>query len=178
MSRVGKKKIIIPINVKVKIHAKSIQIEGYRGQLSYIISNLIQVKKLKNIIELTKRIHTKKAQELHGLSRTIIDNMIIGVSKGFQQKLIIQGIGYKAQIKNNHLILNVGYSHPIYVKPKEDITIHVNNNTVITITGINKEVVGQIAAIIRAIRPPEPYKEKGIKYENEIIKRKVGKIGK
>ena len=115
---------------------------------------------------------------MYGLSRSIINNMVKGVSKGFEKRLTIQGVGYRSQIDNNNLILNVGYSHQIIIKPPKDIKIVVENNTSIIISGINKETVGQIAATIRNVRPPEPYKGKGIKYESETIRRKVGKAGK
>nr|YP_009398305.1 ribosomal protein L6 [Thaumatella adunca]ARW67491.1 ribosomal protein L6 [Thaumatella adunca] len=178
MSRIGKKEIIIPTNIEVKIHNSEILVKGNKGKLSYNISELIRIEKTDNIIKLYKTCHTQKAQAIYGLSRSIVNNMIIGVSKGFEKKLTIQGVGYRSQMEKKDLILNVGYSHPVRIKPPENINIKVDNNINITISGINKELVGQLAATIRSVRPPEPYKGKGIRYENEVVRRKVGKAGK
>nr|YP_009122100.1 50S ribosomal protein L6 [Choreocolax polysiphoniae]AJH65858.1 50S ribosomal protein L6 [Choreocolax polysiphoniae] len=178
MSKIGKKIIIIPVNVKIQINNSIIIIIGDKGKLSFIISELLIINRQKDIIQLTTKENTKKAQELYGFSRSIIYNMIIGVSKGFIKELIIKGLGYKSQIKNNNLILNIGYSHLIYIYIKKDINIKIKNNTTILIEGINKEIVGQVAATIRANRPPEPYKKKGIHYKNEILRKKIGKTGK
>lgn len=180
MSRIGKKIIILPPEVKVKIEKSIISISGPKGTLQYKILPQIEVH-LKNdntAIQINKLENTKKAQAIHGLYRSIINNMVTGVSRGFEKKLIINGVGYRSQNEGQDLILNVGYSHPIYIKTPENINIKVENNTNITVYGINKETVGEIAAKIRATRPPEPYKGKGIKYANEIIRRKVGKAGK
>jgi len=178
MSRIGKKEIIIPQNIKALIDNSLISIKGPKGNLSYKVSNLIQIHYIDNKIKLTKKINSKTAQAIHGLSRSIINNMVIGVSNGFEKKLLIQGVGYRSQIEGKTLILNVGYSHPVRIEPPKDIEIKVENNVNISVCGINKELVGQIAAKIRAIRPPEPYKGKGIKYLEENIRRKVGKAGK
>nr|YP_009394182.1 ribosomal protein L6 [Rhodomela confervoides]ARW62744.1 ribosomal protein L6 [Rhodomela confervoides] len=178
MSRIGRKEITIPTNVEVEINNSNIIVKGNKGRLSYLISELIEIKKIEKIIKVTKKLNTQKAQELHGLSRSIVNNMITGVSKGFEKKLIIQGVGYRSQMKGENLILNVGYSHSVCIEPPKGISIKVENNTTILITGIDKEIVGQTAATIRAVRPPEPYKGKGIRYENEVVRRKVGKAGK
>nr|YP_010199038.1 ribosomal protein L6 [Hydropuntia urvillei]UAD88487.1 ribosomal protein L6 [Hydropuntia urvillei] len=180
MSRIGKKPISLPQKTQIQIQDNLITIEGPKGKLSYKIPKLINanydIKKQK--LYLYQIPENKEAQKLHGLSRTIINNMITGVSKGFEKKLQIQGIGYRSQLKDKNLILHVGYSHPIIVKPPKNIIIEVENNTSITIKGIQKDKVGEIAAQIRRIRPPEPYKGKGIRYLNEIINLKVGKAGK
>nr|YP_010155986.1 50S ribosomal protein L6 [Cumathamnion serrulatum]QQY85331.1 50S ribosomal protein L6 [Cumathamnion serrulatum] len=178
MSRIGKKLIIIPSNVKASIDNSLISINGPKGELSYNISKLIKIEKIKDKLKLTKNYNHKKAQAIHGLSRSIINNMVLGVSQGFEKKLIINGVGYRSQMEGKNLILHVGYSHPVNIKPPENIQINVENSTNISIMGIDKEIVGQIAAKIRSIRPPEPYKGKGIKYIDEKIKRKVGKAGK
>nr|YP_009397287.1 ribosomal protein L6 [Thuretia quercifolia]ARW66473.1 ribosomal protein L6 [Thuretia quercifolia] len=178
MSRIGKKEIIIPENIRTYIDNSIILIDGPKGKLSYIISNLIKIEKINNKLKLTKIENTKKAQAIYGLSRSIINNMIIGVSQGFEKKLLIQGVGYRCQMEGKILILNVGYSHTVRIEPPEHINIEVENNTNISVIGIDKEKVGQIAAKIRSIRPPEPYKGKGIKYLEEKIKRKIGKAGK
>nr|QCI06385.1 ribosomal protein L6 [Dictyurus purpurascens] len=178
MSRIGKKEIIIPIDIQTNINNSTIFVNGPKGKLSYKISHLINIEKINNKLKLTKKYNTRKAQAIYGLSRSIINNMIIGVSKGFEKKLLIQGVGYRSQMEGKTLILSVGYSHPVKIEPPENIKIEVENNTNISIIGINKETVGQIAAKIRSIRPPEPYKGKGIKYFEEKIRRKVGKAGK
>nr|YP_010619324.1 Ribosomal protein L6 [Amplisiphonia pacifica]WAX03337.1 Ribosomal protein L6 [Amplisiphonia pacifica] len=178
MSRIGRKEIIVPNNIEITINPPEILVKGERGKLSYSISELIEVQAKNKIIKLTTKNTTPKAQAIHGLSRSIINNMIQGVSKGFEKKLIIQGVGYRSQMEGRNLILNMGYSHPVIIKPPDSINIKVENNVNILISGINKEQVGQIAATIRSVRPPEPYKGKGIRYENEIVKRKVGKAGK
>lgn len=178
MSRIGKKEIIIPNNIKVIIEDDKIQVKSNKGKLQYAISNLIDIEQTDNKLKLTTKDQSQKAQAIYGLSRSIINNMIIGVSQGFEKRLLIQGVGYRSQIEGKDLILNMGYSHPIKIKPPKDIVIKVENNINIIIYGINKETVGQIAAKIRAVRPPEPYKGKGIRYVNEIINKKVGKAGK
>lgn len=178
MSRIGKKEIEIPKGIEVKIYNNNISVKGPKGELSYNYSNLMQIEKLENIIKIYKIESSKKAREIHGLSRSIINNMIIGVSEGFEKNLIIEGVGYKSQLEGKNLILNLGYSHQIIIKTPKNIDIKVNKNTNISIKGINKEIVGQIAAKIRSLRPPEPYKGKGIRYINEKIRRKVGKAGK
>lgn len=178
MSRIGKKEIIVPNNTIIEINNSNISIKGTKGSLSYKLPSSIEMQYEKNKIMVRKKNESKKAQELHGLVRSLINNMIIGVSEGFNKKLIIQGVGYRAQIQGKNLILNVGYSHPVLIEPPEDITITVENNNTVIVSGINKATVGQISATIRSVREPEPYKGKGIKYENEIIRRKVGKAGK
>nr|YP_010619908.1 Ribosomal protein L6 [Symphyocladia marchantioides]WAX03921.1 Ribosomal protein L6 [Symphyocladia marchantioides] len=178
MSRIGRKEIIIPDNIEVITNQHEILVKGKKGELSYSVSELIQIETHNKIIKLTKKKTTQKAQAIHGLSRSIINNMIQGVSKGFEKKLVIQGVGYRSQMEGKNLILNIGYSHSVKIEPPKDINIAVKNNTNISISGVNKEKVGQIAATIRSVRPPEPYKGKGIRYENETVKRKVGKAGK
>nr|YP_010986340.1 ribosomal protein L6 [Pachymeniopsis lanceolata]WOL37258.1 ribosomal protein L6 [Pachymeniopsis lanceolata] len=178
MSRIGKKHIILNEKIKAEIQGKTVSIIGPKGQISHELSNLIEIKKEKDELSLHRLNNSKKAQSLHGLSRTLINNMVIGVSQGFSKQLEIQGVGYRSQIQDDNLILNVGYSHPVIIKPPKDISITVEKNNLITVYGINKETVGQIAAKIRKVRPPEPYKGKGIKYSYEIIRKKVGKAGK
>ena len=178
MSRIGKQIIKIPQNTEIDINQSTISIKGPKGQLSYNLPKLITVKKTSSEIQVYKSENNKESQALYGLYRTIINNMIIGVSQGFYKKLEIQGVGYRSQMEGKNLILNVGYSHPVIIEAPEDISIKVENNTQITVLGINKETVGQIAAQIRSIRPPEPYKGKGIRYADEKVRRKVGKAGK
>nr|YP_009257586.1 50S ribosomal protein L6 [Coeloseira compressa]ANH09669.1 50S ribosomal protein L6 [Coeloseira compressa] len=178
MSRIGKQPIIMPDKVKAKIESLYINIEGPKGRLKYKIPEGISLKYENNTLQVCKIENNKKTKSLYGLARTIISNMVIGVNKGFYKKLEIQGVGYRSQIQGNNLILNVGYSHQIEISPPKDISISVENNTLITVHGINKTTVGQIAAQIRSIRKPEPYKGKGIRYINEKVRRKIGKAGK
>lgn len=178
MSRIGKKEIKIPSNTEVLIDKSSIIIKGSKGQMSYKLPKGINVLQEEKKIIVQKENETKESQALHGLSRSIINNMTIGVSEGFTKRLAIQGVGYRAQMNGKNLILNLGYSHIVEIKPPEEITIKTEGNTTIIISGISKEKVGQIAAQIRSTRPPEPYKGKGIRYENEQVRRKIGKAGK
>lgn len=179
MSRIGKNPIALNTNIKVQLRNNHITIEGPKGKLEHNIPEQIKIDQKKRQIILSTINNSKTARQLHGLSRTIINNMVIGVSKGFSKILEIQGVGYRAQIDNkNNLILNVGYSHPVNITAPKGINIEVENNNKIIIQGINKAIVGQMASQIRSIRPPEPYKGKGIRYHNEIIKKKVGKAGK
>ena len=179
MSRIGKKTILLDQTVTVQLEKQKIVVSGPKGTLEHKLPEQIKVEKNEQEIIVTTNNNSKKAKELHGLVRTIINNMAIGVSQGFNKTLEIQGVGYRAQLdKANNLILNVGFSHPVNIKSPNNIEIKVENNSRIIIHGMNKVIVGQIAAQIRAIRPPEPYKGKGIRYDNEIIKKKVGKAGK
>nr|YP_009293988.1 ribosomal protein L6 [Ahnfeltia plicata]AOM65676.1 ribosomal protein L6 [Ahnfeltia plicata]UAT97203.1 ribosomal protein L6 [Ahnfeltia plicata]UAT97408.1 ribosomal protein L6 [Ahnfeltia plicata] len=178
MSRIGKQVILIPDKISTKIENNRVVIKGPKGELSYILSPLINIRQENNILKLARVDNSKNSLALYGLSRTLINNMIMGVSEGFSKKLEIQGVGYRSQMDGKNLILNVGYSHAVQIDPPKGIDITVDNNTNITISGINKEIVGQIAAKIREVRPPEPYKGKGIRYQGEIVRKKVGKAGK
>ena len=178
MGRIGKLPIKVPSNVQVEINEKSVQVSGPQGKLLRTISDLISVEIRENTIYVTKNDDTRITNQLYGLTRTLINNMVIGVSQKFERRLELQGVGYRAQLDNNDLVLNLGYSHPIIISIPLGIEIKVEKNVGIIITGFDKELVGQLAATIREKRPPEPYKGKGILYKGEIIKRKVGKSGK
>lgn len=178
MVRIGKLPIKVPSNVQVEVNENIIKISGPHGKLFRKISDLISVKLSDNTIYVKKNEDTRIANQLYGLSRTLINNMVIGVSQKFERTLQLQGVGYRAQLKDKHLVLNLGYSHPISILIPVGIDIVVEKNIGIIITGFDKEVVGQLAATIRSKRPPEPYKGKGVLYKGEIIKRKVGKSGK
>lgn len=178
MSRIGKKQIIIPNNIDTNIDKSKIIIKGPKGSLSYKLPTGIQIEKQDNTLQLKKINQNKKTQALYGLCRTTVNNMIIGVSNGFMKQLQIQGVGYRSQLQGKTLILNVGYSHPIHISPPEGTSVTVENSTLITVHGIDKAEVGQLAAKIRKIREPEPYKGKGIRYINEKVRRKMGKAGK
>ncbi|ASN78773.1 ribosomal protein L6 (chloroplast) [Porphyra umbilicalis] len=178
MSRIGKKIILLPTNLSTQFDGQTITVNGPKGTLSRTLPEGITLEINNATILVRTSGNTKKANQLHGLSRTLINNMIEGVSNGFSKKLQIQGVGYRSQIDNNNLILSVGYSHVVTIQPPQNIEIKVENNTNITVLGIDKEVVGQVASTIRSIRPPEPYKGKGIRYQGEVVRRKAGKAGK
>lgn len=178
MSRIGKLSIKIPQKVEVSIQEQKIFVSGPYGKLSKTISPLMLLENRNQEIFVTPKDNSRPARELHGLSRTLIHNMVIGVSTKFQRRLEIKGVGYRSQVKGKELILNLGYSHPVVIEIPTGIEISIDANVNILIQGIDKEEVGQLAATIRSKRPPEPYKGKGILYQGEIIKRKVGKSGK
>ncbi|MEX1064285.1 MAG: 50S ribosomal protein L6 [Candidatus Paceibacterota bacterium] len=176
MSRIGKKLINIPAGVEIKIDGQHIKAKGAKGELEIELSPLIEVKVAdgKAEVGLKGEHKTKKQSEMWGLSRALIANMIKGVSEGFEKGLEFSGVGFKAQVKGKDLELNLGYTNPVIIEAPEGITFQVEKNS-ITVQGINKEVVGHIAALIRAARPPEPYKGTGVKYKGEVIRRKAGK---
>jgi large subunit ribosomal protein L6 len=180
MSRIGKKSIDIPKKVNVKLEGQEIYVEGPKGSLSRIIPSLIRCTfdEAKNTISLEKAQQSKLSQSLYGLSRTLISNMVTGVSEGFHKRLKITGVGYRAQLDGKDLLLNMGYSHPVRMNIPTSLHIKVENLTTVVVSGLEKDVVGEFAAKIRSVRPPEPYKGKGIAYEGEFIRRKVGKTGK
>ena len=179
MSRIGKNPIILSGDVDVYINKNHIVVQGPKGQLEHSLPKNITVQHKKDRLIIETLNNNKTTKQLHGLSRTIINNMVIGVSTGFKKILEIHGVGYRAQIeKDQHLLLNIGYSHPVQIIAPKDIKIKVENNNTIVVEGINKTIVGQVSSQIREIRPPEPYKGKGIRYKNEHIKKKVGKAGK
>ena len=178
MSRIGKKPIEIPSGVEVKIEDQKVTVKGPLGTEVVDVRPEISVKMEDNQIVLTKNLDTKTAAPHYGLSRTLVANAVIGVSKGFEKKLEIVGVGYRANMEGNNLNLQLGYSHPVVVVPPAGITITVDQNTKVSVKGSNKQTVGDVAAFIRGKRPPEVYKGKGVKYEGEYIRRKAGKAGK
>lgn len=174
MSRVGKKPILIPEGLEVKREERKIIIKGPKGELSQNIPPEIKISLENKKIIVTPEKETKKSKAFWGLTRTLIFNLIKGVTEGYEKKLEIQGIGYRANLEGEDLILRVGFTNPVKIKAPEGIKFSVEKN-IITISGINKELVGQIAAKIRKVRPPEPYKGKGIRYLGEAVRRKLGK---
>ena len=180
MSRIGKKYINVPDNVSIKLNGQKISISGPKGNLSRILPSFIccTIDQEEKRIFLEKAQETKLAQALYGLSRTLVDNMVTGVSVGFTKRLQIAGVGYRAQLDGKDLILNMGYSHPVRMITPQTLSVNIESPTSLVISGIEKELVGEFAAKVRAVRPPEPYKGKGISYEGEIIRRKAGKTGK
>jgi len=174
MSRIGKQPIIIPEGVTVEINNNEVSVKGPKGELSRYIRPEIKVEKNDNLIIVAPDKETKRTSALWGLSRTLIANMVEGVTNGFEKKLEIQGVGYRASLEGEDLVLLVGFSHPVKIEKVEGIKFDVQK-TNITVIGIDKELVGQIAAKIRMVRQPEPYKGKGIRYEGEYVRRKSGK---
>ena len=179
MSRIGKMPIAIPAGVTVEIAENNkVTVKGAKGTLERVLPAEMTIKAEDGHITVERPNDLKRMKSLHGLTRTLINNMVIGVSQGYEKKLEINGVGYRAAKAGNTLTLNLGYSHPIEMKDPEGITSEVEGNNKITVKGIDKEKVGQYAAEIRSKRGPEPYKGKGIKYADETIRRKVGKAGK
>ena len=178
MSRIGKRPITIPPKVNVTINGQDITAKGAKGELHRTLPNKIEVVREGETLQVNRKDDSRPARQLHGLCRTLVANMIEGVSNGFQTRLEIQGVGYRAQIQGANLILNVGYSIPVQIEPPTGIELKVEGTTNIIVSGINKEIVGNTAAKIRSIRPPEVYKGKGIRYAGEVVRRKAGKTGK
>ncbi len=178
MSRIGKLPIIIPDGVEVTINGQVVTAKGPLGTETVEVRPEIKLEKVDNTVVVTRINDDRKSRSLHGLSRTLVANTINGVKNGFTKKLEIVGVGYRAAMQGNTLNLALGYSHPVNIDAPEGIKISVEANTKITVTGANKQAVGDLAALIRSKRPPEVYKGKGIKYEGEYIRRKAGKTGK
>lgn len=178
MSRIGKLPVTIPAGVEVKISDSNlVTVKGPKGELQEQISKLIKVEQMDGVLTVSRKGDTKPERSAHGLSRTLISNMVDGVTKGFEKKLQLIGVGYKAEKKGKVLVLNLGYSHPIEMEDPTEIQTDVTAPTEVVIKGISKAVVGNYAANIRAKRPPEPYKGKGVRYVDEVVRRKEGKAG-
>ena len=179
MSRIGKKPVVVPAGVEVTVDANNVvTVKGPKGQLSQEISKLIKVEVADGEVLVSRASDAREERSQHGLARTLINNMVVGVTSGFEKKLQLVGVGYKAEKKGDTLVLSLGYSHPVELKDPEGITTECTSATEVIVKGIDKAVVGNYAANIRAWRRPEPYKGKGIKYADETIRRKVGKTGK
>lgn len=178
MSRIGKKPIVIPEGVTVTLEGNTVKAKGPLGEQSVTVVPEITVKVEGNEVVLTRTSDDRKVRALHGLSRTLVSNTINGVKTAFVKKLEIQGVGYRASMQGTTLNLALGYSHPINIVPPKSVKIEVEANTKITVSGSNKQEVGDVAALIRSKRPPEVYKGKGIRYEGEYIRKKAGKAGK
>ncbi len=179
MSRIGKQPIQIPSGVDVTIDGRTVAVKGPKGSLSHTVVAPIEVDRGEDgAILVTRPNDENKNRALHGLSRTLVANMITGVTEGYLKRLEINGVGYRVQAKGSNLEFSLGYSHPILIEPPEGITFRVESPTRFTVEGIDKQKVGEIAAKIRKLRKPDPYKAKGVKYEGEVIRRKVGKAGK
>lgn len=177
MSRVGKKPIAVPEKTKLTYKDSVLTVQGQKGTLSRSINPAVALQIANGNVQVTPLKDDKKSRALQGLTRSLVNNMIIGVNAGFERVLQINGIGYRAEVKGNAIVLNLGYSHPINFALPEGISATVDRNNEIKLAGIDKEKLGQTAASIRQLRPPEPYKGKGIKYAEEYIRRKAGKTG-
>ena len=178
MSRIGKKVITIPEGVTVTQDGDMVTVKGPKGELTHAIDSEITLDTQDNELTVVRPNDSKKMRTIHGTTRSLVDNMVEGVTKGFEKTLELNGVGYRAQLQGNKLVLNVGLSHPVEFEPGDDLTVEVPKNTVVVIKGINKQAVGALAANVRAVRPPEPYKGKGIRYQGEYVRRKEGKTGK
>ena len=175
MSRIGKKPIEVPAGVLVAIDPGRVTVSGPRGELRQVVPQRIKIEQEDGSIVVTRPSERGEDRALHGLTRSLIANMVEGVTNGFEKRLEIQGVGYRAALQGTNLELQVGYSHPVRVTPRQGIEFEVPTPTQVVVKGIDKQVVGQTAAEIRKVRPPEPYKGKGIRYEGEFVRRKVGK---
>ncbi len=178
MSRIGRKPVVIPAGVEVSIDGQNVTVKGPKGTLHSTIHHLITAKVEGNEVIVTRPDDENLSRSVHGLTRTIIHNMVVGVSEGFKKELEVQGIGYRVQKQGKDMIMTLGYSHPVVVSDTEDIKIEVPDPNHIVITGIDKQKVGQFAAEVREKRPPEPYKGKGVRYVGEHVIHKEGKAGK
>ncbi|MFP4499173.1 MAG: 50S ribosomal protein L6 [Vulcanimicrobiota bacterium] len=177
MSRVGNAPVEIPKGVTVEMEGQKIIAKGSKGQLEYLVPDNFNIKIEDNILTVERPGDSRQERSLHGLARNLIRNMVVGVSQGYEKTLEIVGVGYKAAKQGASVQLNVGYSHPLVFKEGDGIEFDVPNQTTVVVKGIDKQKVGQMAANIRGVRPPEPYKGKGIRYQGEYVRRKVGKAG-
>ena len=175
MSRIGKRPIEVPAGVIVSVDPGRVTVSGPKGELRQVVPTRIAIAQEDGSIVVTRPTERGEDRALHGLTRTLIANMVEGVTQGFEKRLEIQGVGYRAAMSGSDLELQVGYSHPVKIKPREGISFEVPVPTQVIVRGIDKQMVGQTAAEIRKVRPPEPYKGKGIRYEGEFVRRKVGK---
>lgn len=178
MSRVGLKTLEIPNDVELKFDGNTVTVKGPKGELTRTFHEDMVIKLEDNVLSVERPSENKEHRSLHGTTRSLIGNMVEGVTKGYEKSLEIQGVGYRAQMQGKKLVVNAGYSHPVEIDPIEGIDIETPSNTKVVVKGIDKEKVGAVAANIRAIRPPEPYKGKGIRYEGEYVRRKEGKTAK
>ena len=178
MSRIGRLPITIPAGVEVTLDDNRVTVVGPKGELSRELAPELRVVKEDTLLRVERPTDDKRARELHGLTRTLLNNMVTGVTEGYRKSLEITGVGYRAQLVGKKLQLNLGYSHPIEIEPPSGISFEVENPVRLTVVGIDKELVGHVAARVRATRKPEPYKGKGVRYAGEQVRRKAGKAGK
>jgi large subunit ribosomal protein L6 len=175
MSRIGRQPIDVPSGVNIAISPGRVQVNGPLGELTQAVPARMQIKQEDGTLTVTRPTERGDDRALHGLTRSLLANMVEGVTNGFEKRLEIQGVGYRAALRGTDLELNVGFSHPVVIKPPQGISFDVPDNTTVLVKGIDKQLVGEIAAQVRKTRPPEPYKGKGIRYSGEYVRRKVGK---
>lgn len=175
MSRIGKKSIAIPKGVTVALDGQTVSVKGPKGERTWTVAEEIEIRQEGDELSLTPRSDTPRARAMWGLSRTLVDNMVTGVTTGFDKTLELVGVGYRAAMKGSQLSLQLGFSHDVDIDPPAGVTFAVPKQTEIKISGVDKQAVGQIAAVIRKLRPPEPYKGKGVRYAGETVRRKEGK---
>ena len=178
MSRIGKHPVEIPEGVEIKLEGNKVIAKGPLGTEEVVVAPELDVKVEDKTIVVTRKVDDRKSRSLHGLFRTLVNNAVVGVKQGFTKNLEINGVGYRASMQGTAINLALGYSHPVIIEPPAGVKIAVENNTKVSVTGTNKQLVGDIAALIRSKRAPEVYKGKGVKYEGEFIRRKAGKAGK
>jgi large subunit ribosomal protein L6 len=178
MSRIGKMPVTVPSGVEVSIEGARVTVKGPRGELSREFPERISFEMEEGVVTVDRPNDSRESKALHGLSRALLHNMVVGVSEGYTKELEIQGVGYRAALKGSSIELQVGFSHSVVVDAPEGVAFEVPEPTKIKVSGIDKELVGQVAATIRKVRPPEPYKGKGIRYSGEYVRRKAGKAGK
>lgn len=179
MSRIGKMPVDLPDGVKVTIDGNHVVVSGKNGKLEQTFRPEMTIAEDNGVLTVERPDDSNQSRAYHGLTRALLNNMVVGVSEGFERRLEVEGVGYRAEMAGNNLVLNVGYSHPVVMEPPENVAFAVENRgKLIIINGIDKQVVGEITAKIRKVRPPEPYKGKGIRYQGEHIRRKAGKAGK
>ena len=179
MSRLGKKPVGIPAGVEITFADGVMRVKGPKGELLRTFDSDMQIKLEDSQIVVERPTDHRRHRALHGLTRALLNNMVLGVSEGFVRRLQIEGVGYRAELQGKNLVLNVGYSHPVIIEPPADITFEVEKGyRTLSVSGVDKELVGEMAARIRRVRPPEPYKGKGIRYQGEYVRRKAGKAGK
>ena len=178
MSRIGRLPIDVPTGVTVDIAGQSVTVKGPKGSLNFVVAEPIEVSQTDGVLAVTRPNDERRSRALHGLSRTLISNMVIGVTSGYEKSLELVGTGYRVAAKGTDLEFQLGFSHPVLVSAPEGISFQVESPIKLKISGIDKQKVGEVAANIRKIRPPEPYKGKGVRYEGEVVRRKAGKAGK
>ena len=178
MSRIGNKPVVIPAGVTIDLKDNTVTVKGPKDELSYTFNQNITLVQNEGEVVFTRPDDSKENKTIHGTTRAVFNNMVVGVTEGFQRELELIGVGYRAQLQGKNLVLNVGYSHPVEFTPEEGLEIEVPSNTKVIVKGYDKQKVGELAANIRGVRPPEPYKGKGIRYVDEFVRRKEGKTGK
>ena len=178
MSRIGNKPVVIPAGVTIDLKDNTVTVKGPKGELSYTFNQNITLVQNEGEVVFTRPDDSKENKTIHGTTRAVFNNMVVGVTEGFQREFELIGVGYRSHLPGKKLVLNVGYSHPVEFTPEEGVEIEVPSNTKVIVKGYDKQKVGELAANIRGVRPPEPYKGKGIRYVDEFVRRKEGKTGK